>query len=354
MEIPVPLKVYFHFRKTYLIIYSILKYYFLILLSLNKLTKYFMRKFLAILVFVSAFLFFSDAQSQQKENSHLIKSYTYSITLPFEVVQNLIVIDNIIIDGRKGSFIFDTGNQAALVLNSVAFQAEILQEANRQTFTDTAKGITGNIPVTSNLKIDSLTIGNDFTFAGLDAVAFNLEYLRAAIGKNFLGFIGYGVLKEVEFAIDYNKKLIHIYRLNDTGNTIEETYYKRKTLLNFTVEKGSMMANVYFGGKMLNFFLDTGAPKNSLDASILQQLDKTYITFTGLKDTIIGGSGVPLETNDAIMTQLTIQENIFTNMSTNVYPFSGNAGYNATLGYPFFSQKVFAVNYKKRQLYICE
>lgn len=309
-----------------------------------------MRKFLYLFLFVSTV----NSFAQPKDENHLIKGYTYSITLPFELIQNLIVIDNIIIDGRKGSFIFDTGNQAALVLNSAAFQQEISQEINKQSTTDTAKGITGNIPVTSSLKINSLTLGDDFTFAGLNAKAFNLEQVRIAIKRNLLGFIGYGVLREVEFAIDYNKKVIHIYRLDYNGNTLEEPFYKRKTLLNFTIDKGSMMAYIYFAGKQINFFLDTGAPKNSLDASLVKQLDQTYISFTGLKDTIIGGNGFPIVTDDALMTQMTIQDLIMTNMDTNVYPYPGNTGYSATLGYPFFSQKLFAVNYRKRQIYICE
>lgn len=311
-----------------------------------------MRKFLLLQFFI--LISCINVFGQNDNEIHLIKGYTYSTTIPFELVQNLIVIDSIIIDNRMGSFIFDTGNQSALVLNSAAFQEEIYQEINKHSFTDTARGITGNIPVTSNIKIDSLTLTTDFTFAGLNAIAFNLEHVRKAIGRNFLGFIGYGVLREVEFIIDYNKKVIHLYRLDNNGETLEQPPYKRTPLLNFTVERGSMMSYIYFAGKQLNFFLDTGAPKNSIDARTAKELDQSFISYTGLKDTVTGGDGNSIITSDAMMLLLTVKDVQFTYMNTNIYNFPGNAGYNATLGYPFFSQKLLAVNYKKRQIYLCE
>lgn len=311
-----------------------------------------MRKiFLLILI-----LFTSAVYSQNKNDNHLIKSFTYKISLPFELIQNLIVLNDITIDNKKGSFIFDTGNRAALVLNSAAFQYEIAEQMfSQNVFTnDTAKGITGNIPVTYSLKIDSLTLAPDFIFGGLDAVAFDLEHVRKGLGKNILGFIGYGVMREMEFAIDYEKKLLHLYRLDDNGNTLEDTFYKRKPLLNFTTDKGAILANLYFAGRMIDFFLDTGAPKNSINAAIVSQLDKSFISLTGLKDTVQGGDGGKIVTNDALMLSLTIQDEIFKSMNTNIYTYPANTNYNVTLGYPFFKQRLFAVNYVKRQLYICE
>ncbi|MBS1492332.1 MAG: aspartyl protease family protein [Bacteroidetes bacterium] len=309
-----------------------------------------MRKFSILLFFISA----ANIFSQPKDETHLIKSYTYSATLPFELVQNLILINNININGRTGSFIFDTGNQAALVLNSSVFQQEVYESVNRQTFTDTAKGITGNIPVSTNIKIDSLTLTSDFTFASLDAVAFNLDKLKPVFGKNFLGFIGYGVLRELEFAIDYNKKAIHIFRIDATGNTLEQPAYKKKPFLNFTLDKGSIMANIYFAGKMLNFFLDTGAPQNSLDATLLPQLDKNYFSFTGLKDTVESANNTVILADNALMQQFSVQDFVFDYMDTNVFPFPGNATYNGILGYPFFKQKMFVFNYRTRQIFITE
>lgn len=309
-----------------------------------------MRSFLSVLIFFFALNIFA----QPKDETHLIKSYTYSTTLPFELVQELIVLNNIIIDGRKGSFVFDTGNQAALMLNSSAFQNEIAQSLNQKNPVDTGRGITGNIPVTSSIQIDSLTLTNDFTFAGLNAIASNMDNLKPVFGKNFLGFIGYGVMRELEFAIDYNKKLIHFYRIDDGGNTLEQPSYKKKPFLNFTLDKGSIMAYIYFAGKMLNFFLDTGAPKNSLDKTLLPQLDENYISFTGLKDTVAGINSAVLITDDALMKQFSVEDFGFDYMNTDIFYFSPGTGYNAILGYPFFKQKIFIFNYKTRQLSVAE
>ena len=98
-----------------------------------------MRKLLILLFFVFA----ANVFSQPNDETHLIKSYTYHTTLPFELVQDLILLNNIAINGRVGSFIFDTGNQAALVVNSAAFPLEIFESVNNQSNSDTAKGITG-------------------------------------------------------------------------------------------------------------------------------------------------------------------------------------------------------------------
>jgi hypothetical protein len=308
-----------------------------------------MKKLLTVL-----FLFLVlNIYAQPENERHLIKSYTYSTVIPFELVQDLIVIENIFIDGRKGKFIFDTGNQAALVLSSSDFRLEIAQSITNN-FTDTARGITGNIPVATTIKIDSVTLAPDFTFAGLNAVAFNIDNLKTTFGKNLLGFIGYGILREMEFAIDYNKKVIHLYRIDDNGNTLEETFYKRKPLLNFSLTKGSIMSYSFFAGKMLNFFLDTGAPKNALNSLLLKDLDQNYITFTGLKDTVAGATDGVIITDDALMKQFSLDDIVLDYMDTDVFPFPGNAGYDGILGYPFFKQKLFAFNYKKRQLYLCE
>ncbi|MBN8570779.1 MAG: hypothetical protein J0M18_14220 [Ignavibacteria bacterium] len=309
-----------------------------------------MRKLLILLFFVFA----ASVFSQPNDEVHLIKSYTYHTTLPFELVQDLILLNNIAINGRVGSFIFDTGNQAALVLNSTEFPLEIFESVNRQSNTDTAKGITGNIPVSSSIKIDSLTLTNDFTFAGLNAIAMNLERLKSTFGRNFLGFIGYGVMRELEFAIDYNKKVIHFYRIDEYGNTLEQPFYKKKPFLNFTLAKGSIMANIYFAGKMLNFFLDTGAPNNSLNSTLLPQLNKDYISFTGLKDTVQSVNSTIILADNALMQGLSVQEIVFDYMDTNIFPFPGNAGYDAILGYPFFKQKMFIFNYKTRQIFTTE
>lgn len=309
-----------------------------------------MRNFLSVLIFFSALNIFAQA----KDETHLIKSYTYSTTLPFELVQDLILLNNITINGRKGSFVFDTGNQAALMLNSTAFQYEIAQSLNQKNPADTGRGITGNIPVTSSIQIDSLTLTNDFTFAGLNAIASNMDNLIPTFGRNFLGFIGYGVMRELEFAIDYNKKLIHFYRIDDGGNTLEQPSYKKKPFLNFTLDKGSIMAYIYFAGKMLNFFLDTGAPKNSLDKTLLPQLDQSYISLTGLKDTVAGINSTVLITDDALMKQFSVEDFVFDYMNTDIFYFPPGTGYNAILGYPFFKQKMFIFNYKKRQLSIAE
>ena len=310
-----------------------------------------MRKIL--FVFIS-FLISANIFAQPKEEIHLIKGYTYSATLPFELIQDLIVINNIIINGQKGSFVFDTGNQSALVLNSASFQREINREFNKSGIRDTARGITGNIPVTTSIRIDTLTLTDDFTFGGLNAIAFDLENVKAEIGKNFLGFIGYGVMRELEFAIDYEKKLLHIYRLSWDGNTMEEPFYKKNVLLNFVLDKGLITSRINYAGKLLNFFLDTGAPKNSLDALTARNLDKNYIEYTGIKDTIRGAEGGTMITDDVLMKQFTIKDVVFSDMTTNVHPFQRTITYNVILGYPFFKQKVFAINYMKRQLYICE
>lgn len=309
-----------------------------------------MRKILLLLFFITV----SNIFSQPKDEIHLIKGYTYSTTIPFELVQDLILIKNIAINGRVGSFVFDTGNQSALVLNSSEFQYEINRSLNRQSNYDTAKGITGNIPVSTSILIDSLTLTHDFVFAGLNAVTFNLDKLKPTFGRNFLGFIGYGILRELEFAIDYNNKVIHIFRIDDYGNLFEQPTYKKKPFLNFTLDKGSIMANIYFAGKMLNFFLDTGAPQNSLNSKLIPQLNQDYISFTGLKDTVESANNTTILANNALMKQFSIQDFVFDYMNTNVFPFMGNATYDGILGYPFFKQKMFVFNYKTRQIFITE
>ena len=320
-----------------------------------------MKKFLYLLALLVSFNSIS-AQINNSNNTnnngydsenetHLIKTNLNTVTLPFQLIENLIVID-VIVNQKKGKAVFDTGNQAYFAANSEYFVEEIV-EKNASFRPDTATGISGNIPVVYNIKIDSLLM-DDFCFSYFDAVAFNMSHIRKAIGKDLLGFIGFGVMKECEWAIDYRNKLIHIYRLDQDGNTLEKPSYNKKELFEFDAAKGSPIASLNFAGKNVNFFLDTGAPANSLDSNVISGIDTNYLSFTGLVDALSGGDGGYLITNVAVMKQLSIKDISFVNMPTNVYKFFGNSANNGTLGYPFFSQKLFIFNFKKNKIYINE
>lgn len=312
-----------------------------------------MRKFLFLFLSILCTNVFSQNSTEKVlKNNHLIENGINIITVPFQLIQNFIVIDNITVNHLKGKFIFDTGNGAALMLNSEVFITEV-SNAKKNNSADSGKGITGSFPVFNNLKIDSAVIG-DFVFSGLNATAFNLDPIKNEIDKDLLGFIGYGIISEVEFIIDYDKKNILFYRLNDEGNPIETSTYIKKELLDFTIDNGSVIANISFGGKMLNFLFDTGALKNTLNSDFLPEIDKTYISFTGLKDTIGGADGTVLLSDDALMTQFRIKDTVFDNMATDVYSTHDNSKFDAILGYPFFKQKIFAFNYKKKKIYICK
>jgi len=291
--------------------------------------------------------------AQDKENEiHLLKNNFNNITVPFQLIENLIVIDNVVVNQKKGKVVFDTGNQSYFAANAEFFIEEIM-EKNVYNKTDTAQGITGNMPTVYSIVVDSVMIG-DFCFSAMDGVSFNMKPIRMALGKDFLGFIGYGIMKEVECAIDYKNKLLHLSRLDAEGNPVEKPLYNKKELFSFTSEKGSPIAQLYFGGKTLDFFLDTGAPKNSIDSGAVIGIDSNYLKFTGITDAVTGGDGGYMITNDAVMKQLSIKDDVFTNMPTNVYKFFNKSVSNATLGYPFFSQKIFVFNFKKNKIYITE
>ncbi|MGF1869920.1 aspartyl protease family protein [Photobacterium indicum] len=120
----------------------------------------------------------------------------YSVTLPFELINNGIFVD-IPIDKQHYRFLLDTG-APTLVSPKFVQQKKLVASNNKIEYTD-ANGVSGKIPMyhMPDIKLDNVTFSGYVTpiFEGLDYPPFSCY--------NASGLIGYNTLRESVLNLDF-------------------------------------------------------------------------------------------------------------------------------------------------------
>lgn len=113
----------------------------------------------------------------------------------------------------------------------------------------------------SSVEVISLT--NQVKFEKLSNVVHaDFGFIEKGITPNFLGFIGYEFLKNYEFVIDYKLQEIHLYLLDDKGDSSLPNFSDVNiyALLDFTTTTDEQIPNVeiYGSGQKINLQFDSG------------------------------------------------------------------------------------------------
>ncbi len=261
---------------------------------------------------------------------------------PFEISRGMIIVQAQL-DGEPGSFIVDTGAPLMVVNKTpdTGTQKEARSLAAAFTYA----------PET----IDRFQWGAT-TCQNLDALALDISHLEASTRRPLAGMVGYNALHRFEVLFDYpqNRMAIHEARRNDLHETAAPVME-----IPFVLQDHLPVITLQIGGKKLTFGIDTGAGINLIDERWLAQLPADVITL-GAMEQLRGMDQQMRTVPSATISGLSLQKGGALpggNMDflfTDLQHLQSDTGLkiDGVLGFPFFKNLVFSINYPKRKLYI--
>jgi predicted aspartyl protease len=202
------------------------------------------------------------------------------VSLPFDVVSGVVVLRNLLFNGRRGDFILDTGCTYGLVVEQAAFPSQVRPLAKSGLG---AAGATSlyELPVTQ------------FEFGDVrppqTAQATSLASLRAAVGPQLLGLIGTGLLRRFEVVIDYAHRRLSLYALGPQQSQVRP--FTRHDSVAFTLEKGWPVTVASIKSVPVQLLLDTGARDNYLDTDFAQSLPAGTRPTGAQRETVLAPGG---------------------------------------------------------------
>lgn len=201
-----------------------------------------------------------------------------SQALLFEVLDGYITV-NATINGKKGTYIFDTGtdmliindkpkNKSSQAIDLVYSGGEI--EAYRTTI--------------ENLVLGHLELS--------DVDAYSLDFAELSLPLEIDGIIGWQLFRQLSFLIDYQSNQIIFENLPARIDGLSTHHYNVTSLPMTLSHKGLPIIKARFQNQEYAFVLDTGAPMSVVDRSILPQSNRKE---TMLIDDLLFGTALRLE-----------------------------------------------------------
>ena len=204
------------------------------------------------------------------------------VTVPFKIADNLIIVDASL-NGKTGSFIFDTGAESTVVNASFA-----------KTLGLTPKGTTvGNGSAGSAtagiIRGVKLSVG-EISVTDLTVYSLPIDEFAPALGFNIAGIIGNEVIGKLVAEIDYTKSLL---TLCDPAKFVVPSSAEKMDLL---IEDGLPFVTAAIEldehrSERLKMEIDTGSTGAILLNSPMVKKYKLLTTLTAYMDTKTGGVG---------------------------------------------------------------
>lgn len=256
--------------------------------------------------------------------------------IPFELVNGLVLV-NATINGDTGSFILDTGSPMVVVNPK---NVEGLQLGNTQ-HSYAYKG--------QPVKV------NHFSWAGIeregmDALAMDISHLENASHRKILGVIGYDVLNKYEVMFDCRNQVLLLYEPSNSW-----IHQREAPLFSFRFQmRGQLpVIKARIGGKKVHLGLDTGGTTNLLSEKLMEQLPSSSIGKVK-QEKILGVANIPEYKKSALIDGIEVDGKampvshfLFTDLS-----HLKSLHIEGLLAMPFLSKFRFAINYKKKRVYV--
>lgn len=130
-----------------------------------------------------------------------------SISFPLTIVDFYPLISGEV-NGIKGKFMFDTGHEGALTINSTIFPLTSQKEIG-----EGSAGSGQKFKQYTNDGIDEVKLINGLHFQNLKKIpSANFDFLQNGITSDYIGFIGYNFFKGYLFKLDYTKRKLTFYK----------------------------------------------------------------------------------------------------------------------------------------------
>lgn len=261
-------------------------------------------------------------------------------SVPYEVVKGMIFV-KAEIEGQQGNFILDTG-APTLIINGDG----------------TGEGSEEWQSVSSDFKAQSIRV-NKFNWAGIEkrgieAIALDISHLEEVYQRELLGIIGYQIFEGHEILV--NASTMQIIILNGKKNYLSQIG-KPIATLSFDMQDHLPVIRAKAGNQAYLFGFDSGCTANLLDRKLLDKLPEGAYNILANKQlhgfseepqdvVVIGTSAIELENLPAKATEYLV---------TDLSHLEGSGVHiSGLLGYPFFKNLTFSINYVTHQLSIWE
>jgi len=307
-------------------------------------------------------LFFSYASYGQKNNLNFDEARPLGFvlphginktTIPFEVHNNLIVIDVVLNHSLPLKFILDTGVRTTVLTEKSLSDLLNLSYTRKITIPGLGGEKLVDAFVVNNVSLNiGQVAGNGHAMLVLEE---DLLQLKNYLGVNVHGILGYELFSRFIVKIDYDRELITFYNLDA---------FKRRAryiACPITVEdtKPFLVANFIIRGsapKKGKFLLDTGASHTVLFDS--RSSNDIYLPEPNLATTLGRGIGGTIYGHVARVDKMWIDKFEFSDIIAS-YPDSGayevslqHSFRNGTIGGGFISRFIIIFDYVNNKLYI--
>lgn len=270
-----------------------------------------------------------------------------SRTIPFELAGNLIIIKGWV-NEQYGNYVLDTGIPG-LILNDRFFKGK--------PSGNFLQGINGTIDEVKEC-YSKIRIG-DYYWNQIYSEIVPMRILEDAKGIPIHGLLGSDLFRDYLLSIDYQNQLIDLYSLDKKGNNTEVISYSTSAItVPFKIKGGAPLVSTWIGDKELRMTIDTGAEVNLIRDKHREELTWSW-SGQPLRPHRIGGLGRHGKQLHLVEISDFQVEGIhcpgmqmgFTDLDQwNRSVYGPNA--DGILGYHFLQHFRFAVNFKKRELYL--
>ena len=256
----------------------------------------------------------------------------------FKIVEGMIMVQASL-DNQIGNYIVDTG--APLL---------IINDKEKRGYKATVRSIT------QSFEIKEVRL-QEFEWLGIEkknisALAIDISHLEMASGEEIAGIIGFEFLKDYELVIDYPKQFLELIPLKSRNRASE----KPIASIPFSMQAHLPIIKAQIGKKKMRLALDTGSEVNVLDTDLRDKISADCIKWSFKEE--IQGVDKEIQVVEAVRINRTNikklpfddMKYVFTDLSH--LKKSSHLFIDGFLGYPFFKNGKFSINYRDRKIHI--
>lgn len=270
------------------------------------------------------------------------------ISVPIILAGNIPLVE-VFLNGENRLFLLDSGAPFS-ILNSK--YVEGLDKSKKKL--GSLQDVSGNASISN---MDIVTV-KELEFAGSKiknqkTVILDMSHLEETLETDGIyGLIGYDMLKEYDFFLDYSKKTLALINPEHIDDFIKNNKLKTNSKLSCKMIGHIPMIEVLIGNKAYQMGIDTGAETNLIDSSYFNDLE--YLLQNKQKDVLGGAAGIKKEIYTGELKKLIVGKNVYKNLRTSFSDISHlrkrPESYDGLLGYPFLSSQPVLISYKRGEV----
>ena len=298
----------------------------------------FKKSLFSLLTLLTLSIFQGNAQDnflKEWAEKGFVESENYYSELPFQYIDGYIFID-IVQNGNKYNFLFDTGAETTVIDNS------ILNQFSFEPFSETRI----NGPIIKDQDVETIILSNihiaDIMFSEIGAVSIDMEFSKERFCEDLHGIIGSNLMKKSKWQIDYKKQVIKFS--NDISKfQLDNPKYVLETKLS-SKGFGTETVDINLNGQTIPFNFDTGngARKIVANPSNFKKI---------IKKSKSAEYGFPKSPKDYHV----LPEKLFIGgieFSNQMVTFENKVGESKLLGNKFYENFLVTIDWENHQLYL--